>query len=90
MALKLGLRTVLKTIKEARFTYYKLMGLPLLPPENFLDGYDSIKRHTGTTNFRGQFQPLFDYYESFWLAQVIISLFDSYFFVYLSSNMIKM
>lgn len=73
MALKLGLRNEIKTIQQARFIYYNLMSLPLLPPEHFLTGYGSIKLHAQGTHFWTKFQPLFGYFESFWLAQVIVT-----------------
>lgn len=74
MALKLGLGPEFKAVQVARFIYYKLLSLPLLPPEDFLYGYDSIKRHAKNTNLLAKFQPLFAYFEKFWLAQVINSI----------------
>lgn len=74
MALKLGLRNVLKTMQEARFVYYKLMSLPLLPTEQFLNGYQYIKAHAQRKTFWSNFQSLFEYFESFWIAQVRIRI----------------
>lgn len=74
MALKLGLRNVLKAIQEARCIYYKLMSLPLLPSELFLNGFESIKLQCQSYSCWRKFHPFFGCFESFWLNQVILLL----------------
>lgn len=75
MALKLGLRNELRMIQEARFIYYKLMSLPLLPSKYYLEAFNFIKMHAQNQHFWIKFQPFFEYFQSFWIPQVIFRRF---------------
>lgn len=60
-------------IKEnpiVKFIYRSLLNLPLLPPEDILNGYNIIKLEAKNSAFYEQLKPVLDYFESFWLALV--------------------
>lgn len=54
----------------ACFIYRSMLNLPLLPPELLLDGYNIIKREATSCELYKKFKPMFDYFESYWLALV--------------------
>lgn len=64
---------LLKTIKsdsEANRVYHMIMCLPLLPSENFLDGFNFIKNRATEQGLLEPFQGVFAYYQSYWFDQV--------------------
>lgn len=71
--LELGLHKLLKDNDYARRIKKMLMSLPLLPAENFMEGYDYIKQQTKEWGLSHRFKSFFSYYE-YWINQVGSSL----------------
>lgn len=69
--LQLGLHSLIKTSAEARLIYNQILSLPLLPSEQFHEGYTSIKERAKKFDFYQQLEPFFEYYESYWITQVV-------------------
>lgn len=69
-ALKLGLNSLLKSNPDARFIFKQILSLPLLPPENFLDGYECIRNKAKEVGIDTDFTVFFEYFE-YWIKQVI-------------------
>lgn len=69
--LKLGLNKLLKENSNAKQIKKMLMSLPLLPPENFKEGYEHIKYLAKDWNLSKAFDKVFKYFESYWFMQVI-------------------
>ena len=67
---KLGLHSILKSDPRAKVIYEELMNLPLLPAENFSEGYSFIKKSSRDYGVFKELESLFDYYESYWLLEV--------------------
>lgn len=53
-----------------RFIYRSILSLPLLPPGSILPGYNVIKRTAKRNDLYETFEPMFKYFESYWLALV--------------------
>lgn len=68
--LKLHLYELIKTSPDARFVYRSILSLPLLPPESLLAGYNITKEEAKDIGLGVIFKPVFDYFESYWLALV--------------------
>lgn len=68
--LKLGLHSILKSSSDARLIKYQLMSLPLLPAQNFEEGYLHVKNTAIEYNLTEDLKPIFLYYENYWLDQV--------------------
>lgn len=69
--LKLGLHALLKQNGFARHVKKMMMCLPLLPAENFVEGYDYIKKKAGDWKISDQFEQMFAYFEQYWFAMVL-------------------
>lgn len=67
-----GLRSLVFYNPEARFSHRKLLNLPLLPPNEIVRAFDSIKRAIQQGPFAEKFKKLLAYFESYWLVQVSI------------------
>lgn len=70
---KLGMRKFLKKNRKGKKILKQLMSLPLLPPEMFDEGYQSIKNLTARSKLLKRFENLFAYFEGYWLNQVEFS-----------------
>lgn len=68
--LELGLNSILKSNANAKLIKYRMMSLPLLPPEKFDEGYAYIKSRAEALNLSTQFAQFFSYYERFWVNEV--------------------
>lgn len=68
--LKCGLGRLIKTNHQAQKIKKQLMCLPLLPTENFEEGYQHIKSEAEDWGLAVQFKEIFRYFESYWIAQV--------------------
>lgn len=68
--MKIGLHKLLKFDQYAHFIKKALMCLPLLPAENFEEGYTYIKDCAVRFKLSGKFKEMFAYYESYWFNQV--------------------
>lgn len=60
-----------KTSRWARIIKRQIMCLPLLPNENFHEGYEHIKFMTNQYGLTDRFKSFFAYFESYWFSQVI-------------------
>lgn len=69
--LQLGLHSLVNSNPEARLIYNQILSLPLLPPEQFYEGYKFIKDKAKQFEFYQQLEPFFEYYESYWINQVV-------------------
>lgn len=67
---KLGMRKFLKKNRKGKKIQKQLMSLPLLPPEMFDEGYQTIKKLTARSKLYNRFKKLFAYYDQYWLNQV--------------------
>lgn len=54
----------------ARRIYRKMLRLPLLPAENILEGYESIKADARSNRLSVAFRQIFKYFEEYWLNLV--------------------
>lgn len=70
-SLRLGLGPLLNSCSEAKKILKEVMSLPLLPAENFLEGYSYVQRITEEFEISPDFESFFSYFESFWLVEVI-------------------
>lgn len=68
--LRLGLNSTIQADIGANEIYQRLLHLPLLPADNFLEGYDLIKKRAHEYGIWKEFSPMFNYYDSYWLAEV--------------------
>lgn len=72
--LKLGMNKLLKESDTAKKIKKMLMSLPLLPPENFKEGYEHIKHSAKNWNLAEAFDNVFKYFQSYWFLQVILAV----------------
>lgn len=80
---KLGLHSILKSNFDAEKLYQQLMSLPLLPAENFIEGYSYIKKRARENGLWTDFKSFFNYFNSYWLAEVCLkNILDFSLFVY--------
>lgn len=70
-AIRFGLSALLNEYPEARFILKALMSLPLLPNNRILEGYRLIKKIAVENELMGSFRHFFNYFESYWLVQVV-------------------
>lgn len=77
-ALELGLHELLKTNPDARFILKELMCLPLLPTEYFREAYESIIKKAIEYEISTRLEPLFKYFDSYWIGQVNTIFFSMY------------
>lgn len=75
---KLGLQSFFESNIEAHNIYHQLLILPLLPPENFSEGYGIIKRRARAEGLLQRLRSLFNYFDSYWLPEVRISAYILY------------
>lgn len=68
---QLGLGPLLNSCSEAKMILKEIMGLPLLPAENFLQGYLYVRKLTDEYEISSDFKNFFSYFESFWIVEVI-------------------
>lgn len=68
--LTLGLHGTLQSCANARFIKQQIMSLPLLPTEHFECGYAYIKSMAKNMNLTSTFEPLFEYFDRYWIGQV--------------------
>lgn len=61
---------LLKNDQNALLIYKALQQIPLLPAENIVDGYYSIKNKAETDGLSRGFKQMFTYFESYWLTVV--------------------
>lgn len=69
--LKLGMFKLLKENDLAKQLKKMLMSLPLLPEENFNEGYKHIKSCAENWALTKDFEQIFKYFEQYWFRQVI-------------------
>lgn len=67
---KLGLLGLLKHNHRARSIKVMMQGLPLLPQEHFMQGYNHVKYLACRWNLFAKFKKFFHYFEQFWVAEV--------------------
>lgn len=67
----LGMNTLFTQRPNAKMIIKMLMSLPLLPPENFQEGYNQIKNLSHELELSDKFDQFFHYFESYWIAQVL-------------------
>lgn len=76
-ATSLGLFIFIRDDKKANRIYYKMLMLPLLPSQQFMEAYNIVKQEANRDGVFGKFKSLFGYYDSYWLVQVSISFVQS-------------
>lgn len=54
----------------AKAIYRQILSLPLLPPESILSGYNVVKTVARNNKLYQQFKPMFEYFNSYWIAMV--------------------
>lgn len=69
--LVIGLHSILKCNADARLIKKLITSLPLLPPENFEEGYAHIKNMANEFDLSSEFETLFSYFENYWINQVL-------------------
>lgn len=69
-SLRLGLRPLINSNRNAKLLFKELMSLPLLPAINIVQGYMHIKSIAQSYDIFKYFNRFFLYFESFWLAEV--------------------
>lgn len=67
----LGLESLQKKNVNASMISKELMSLPLLPSEKFTEGFEQIKRLTEEHELVNEYKGLFEYFENYWLKQVM-------------------
>lgn len=70
--------SLFKTNGGARIIKKQLMCLPLLPAENFHEGYQYIKSMTERYGLSERFKGFFTYFEFYWFTQVILHFFGHF------------
>lgn len=65
-----GLNTIVKINPDARLIKNTLLNLPLLPAENFVDGYNFVKKVMRKRDLSMEFKSFFKYFDSYWLQEV--------------------
>lgn len=78
---KLNLLGLMKHNKNARTIKVMIQGLPLLPPECFMQGYEHVKHLARKWNLFTKFKKFFSYFQYFWVAEVS-GVFFEYFQFY--------
>lgn len=68
---QLGLQSLFQSTPEARRVYNGILCLPLLPAEQFNEGYAYIKESAKKLDFYEKVEPFFEYYESYWITQIV-------------------
>lgn len=68
--LSLHLHSLIEENVHAKFVYRAILSLPLLPSELILEGYSIIKHQAVFYGVYNWFKPMFEYFDSFWLALV--------------------
>lgn len=68
---QLGLTSVFKSSSESRRIYNEILSLPLLPADQFHEGYAYIKESAKSLGFYQQLIPFFEYYDSYWIKQIV-------------------
>lgn len=81
--LKFGMNALLKENVLAKQIQKMLMSLPLLPKENFYEGYGHIKRCAVDWDLTGDFNRVFSYFEGYWFPQVTTVESSSVHIIYL-------
>lgn len=66
----LGLGWLIKEDENARNLKKMIMSLPLLPAEDFMQGYNHIKILAESWKLLLEFRPFFKYFEEYWIVQV--------------------
>lgn len=69
-ALRLGLYDLLKNDWNARRSYRKLLNLPLLPFNKFIEGFKHIEQETRNFKLHKEFKKFFTYFKNYWLKLV--------------------
>lgn len=67
----LGMHALTRKCPNAKMIMKMLMSLPLLPPQNFQDGYDQIKSLSYELELLDKFKQFFHYFEFYWIVQVL-------------------
>lgn len=67
---RLGLQKLFKSNQQAKAIKKQLMCLPLLPAENFKEGYECIKQKANVWGLSDRFKTFFTFFEDYWFAQV--------------------
>lgn len=67
---KLGMRKFLEFEPEAYNIVSQLRCLPLLPPNNFEEGYTIIRNSVAQKGLETRFHKLLRYFSSYWMNQV--------------------
>lgn len=65
-----GMTRMLRKNKTGRQVKNMLTNIPLLPEHRIQEGYQSVKSFAGKKKMLSWFQPVFSYYEDYWLKQV--------------------
>lgn len=68
--LGLKLKELTEKNPDAKTIYRKLLSLPLLPPDSILAGYNIVKGEAKNKKLWNKFKPMFEYFESYWMAMV--------------------
>lgn len=72
--LNLGLNKLIKGDDNARSIKKMMMSLPLLPEDDFMQGYNHIKSLAYKWQLLREFRPFFLYFEQYWILQVSLFL----------------
>lgn len=68
--ISLGLFKFVKNDEKANRIYHSILNLPLLPSEDFMEGYEKIKEQAKRHSVFKKFTSFFEYYNSYWIVQV--------------------
>lgn len=72
--ISLGLLKFIRDDKKANRIYYKMLILPLLQSEQFMEAYNIVKKEANRDGVLGKMKLLFEYYDAYWVVQVFIYL----------------
>lgn len=67
----LGMYALIRNCPNAKMIMNMLKSLPLLPPQNFEEAYTLIKGLSDELKLFDKFKHFFQYFESYWIAQVL-------------------
>lgn len=82
-SLQLGYHDLITTNSQAKFIQKAMMSIPLLPANDIENGYLYIKEKADENKLSSEFQKMFDYFDSYWLVEVRISIKKNPFIMYL-------